>query len=186
MAIREVRKIGDEILGKQCKEVKKMTIRTKILIGDMLDTMYEKMGVGLAAPQVGILKRIVVIDVGEGPIVLINPEIIEASGEQCGPEGCLSIPDYHGYVERPLRLKVRALDRDGNGITIESEGFLSVAICHETDHLNGILFKDKVIEPTEEQMRDYEARMQQEQPEEKPLPHGKRNKRVVRVPKEGE
>ena len=89
MAIREVRKIGDEILGKQCKEVKKMTIRTKILIGDMLDTMYEKMGVGLAAPQVGILKRIVVIDVGEGPIVLINPEIIETSGEQTGEEGCL-------------------------------------------------------------------------------------------------
>ena len=157
-----------------------------MLLDDMAETMYAANGVGLAAPQVGVLKRVVVIDVGDGLLELINPEIIEASGEQCGPEGCLSIPDYHGYVERPLRLKVRAIDRDGNGITIESEGFLSVAICHETDHLNGILFKDKVIEPTEEQMRDYEARMQQEQPEEQPLPHGKRNKRVVCVPNAGE
>ena len=112
MAIREVRKIGDEILGNQCKEVKKMTIRTKILIGDMLDTMYEKMGVGLAAPQVGILKRIVVIDVGEGPIVLINPEIIETSGEQTGEEGCLSVPGKWGIVTRPNYVKVRALNEE--------------------------------------------------------------------------
>ena len=112
MAIREVREIGDEILGKQCKEVKKMTIRTKILIGDMLDTMYEKMGVGLAAPQVGILKRIVVIDVGEGPIVLINPEIIETSGEQTGEEGCLSVPGKWGIVTRPNYVKVRALNEE--------------------------------------------------------------------------
>ena len=105
MAIREVREIGDEILGKQCKEVKKMTIRTKILIGDMLDTMYEKYGVGLAAPQVGVLKQIVVIDVGEGPIVLINPEIIETSGEQTGEEGCLSLPGKWGIVTRPNYVK---------------------------------------------------------------------------------
>ena len=108
MAIREVREMGDEILTKTCKEVTKMTFRTKVLIGDMLDTMYEKMGVGLAAPQVGVLKRIVVIDVGEGPIVLINPEIVESSGEQTGEEGCLSVPGKWGIVTRPEHVKVRA------------------------------------------------------------------------------
>ena len=138
MAIREVRKIGDEILGKQCKEVKKMTIRTKILIGDMLDTMYEKMGVGLAAPQVGILKRIVVIDVGEGPIVLINPEIIETSGEQTGEEGCLSVPGKWGIVTRPNYVKVRALNEEMEEFEIEGEGLLARAFCHEIDHLQGI------------------------------------------------
>ena len=96
MAIREVREIGDDILTKQCKEVKKVSLRTKILINDMLDTMYEKMGVGLAAPQVGVLKQIVVIDVGDGPIILINPQIIETSGEQTGEEGCLSVPGKSG------------------------------------------------------------------------------------------
>ena len=129
MAIREVREIGDEILGKQCKEVKKMTIRTKILIGDMLDTMYEKMGVGLAAPQVGILKRIVVIDVGEGPIVLINPEIIETSGEQTGEEGCLSVPGKWGIVTRPNYVKVRALNEEMEEFEIEGEGLLARALC---------------------------------------------------------
>ena len=98
MAIREIREIGDEILTKQCKEVTRMTFRTKLLITDMLETMYEKNGVGLAAPQVGVLKRIVVIDVGEGPIILINPEIIETSGEQTGEEGCLSVPGKWGIV----------------------------------------------------------------------------------------
>ena len=140
MAIREVRKIGDEILGKQCKEVKKMTIRTKILIGDMLDTMYEKMGVGLAAPQVGILKRIVVIDVGEGPIVLINPEIIETSGEQTGEEGCLSVPGKWGIVTRPNYVKVRALNEEMEEFEIEGEGLLARAFCHEIDHLDGKLY----------------------------------------------
>ena len=144
MAIREVRKIGDEILGKQCKEVKKMTIRTKILIGDMLDTMYEKMGVGLAAPQVGILKRIVVIDVGEGPIVLINPEIIETSGEQTGEEGCLSVPGKSGVVTRPNYVKVRAFDEDMKEIVLEGEGLLARAFCHEIDHLDGHLYVEKV------------------------------------------
>lgn len=156
MAIREVRKIGDEILGKQCKEVKKMTIRTKILIGDMLDTMYEKMGVGLAAPQVGILKRIVVIDVGEGPIVLINPEIIETSGEQTGEEGCLSVPGKWGIVTRPNYVKVRALNEEMEEFEIEGEGLLARAFCHEIDHLLGHLYVDKVedglhdVEPVEE------------------------------------
>ena len=144
MAIREVRKIGDEILGKQCKEVKKMTIRTKILIGDMLDTMYEKMGVGLAAPQVGILKRIVVIDVGEGPIVLINPEIIETSGEQTGEEGCLSVPGKWGIVTRPNYVKVRALNEEMEEFEIEGEGLLARAFCHEIDHLDGRLYTELV------------------------------------------
>ena len=144
MAIREVRKIGDEILGKQCKEVKKMTIRTKILIGDMLDTMYEKMGVGLAAPQVGILKRIVVIDVGEGPIVLINPEIIETSGEQTGEEGCLSVPGKWGIVTRPNYVKVRALNEEMEEFEIEGEGLLARAFCHEIDHLDGKMYVDLV------------------------------------------
>ena len=144
MAIREVRKIGDEILGKQCKEVKKMTIRTKILIGDMLDTMYEKMGVGLAAPQVGILKQIVVIDVGEGPIVLINPEIIETSGEQTGEEGCLSVPGKSGVVTRPNYVKAVAFDEDMKEYEIEAEGLMARAICHELDHLDGHLYVEKV------------------------------------------
>ena len=144
MAIREVRKIGDEILGKQCKEVKKMTIRTKILIGDMLDTMYEKMGVGLAAPQVGILKRIVVIDVGEGPIVLINPEIIETSGEQTGEEGCLSVPGKWGIVTRPNYVKVRALNEEMEEFEIEGEGLLARAFCHEIDHLDGHMYTELV------------------------------------------
>ena len=144
MAIREVRKIGDEILGKQCKEVKKMTIRTKILIGDMLDTMYEKMGVGLAAPQVGILKRIVVIDVGEGPIVLINPEIIETSGEQTGEEGCLSVPGKSGIVTRPNVVTVEAQDINMEPFTLTGEGLLARAICHECEHLDGILYVEHV------------------------------------------
>ena len=112
MAIRKIRELGDEVLTKPCKEVTKMTLRTKILINDMLDTMYEALGVGLAAPQVGILKRIVVIDVGEGPIILINPVIVETAGEQCGEEGCLSVPGKSGLVTRPNYVKVRALNEE--------------------------------------------------------------------------
>ena len=156
MAIREVREIGDEILGKQCKEVKKMTIRTKILIGDMLDTMYEKMGVGLAAPQVGILKQIVVIDVGEGPIVLINPEIIAQSGEQTGLEGCLSLPGKWGIVTRPNRVRVRAQDRDGDWFGAEAEGLTARAFCHEIEHLDGHLFVEHIDHfLTEEELKEY-------------------------------
>lgn len=143
MAIRQIREIGDEILTKQCKEVTKMTLRTKILIGDMLETMYDKNGVGLAAPQVGVLKKIVVIDVGEGPIVLINPEIIETSGEQTGEEGCLSVPGKWGYVTRPDHVKVRALDKEMNPVELEGEGLLARAFCHEIDHLSGQLYVDK-------------------------------------------
>ena len=143
MGIREVREIGDEILTKQCKEVKKMSLRTRILIGDMLETMYDRCGVGLAAPQVGILKQIVVIDVGEGPIVLINPEIVETSGEQTGEEGCLSVPGKWGIVTRPNRVKVRALNQDMEPVELEGEGLLARAFCHEIDHLSGQLYVDK-------------------------------------------
>ena len=144
MAIREIRVMGDEVLNKVCKEVTSMTARTEILIEDMLDTMYEAMGVGLAAPQVGILKRIVVIDVGEGPIILINPEIIETSGEQTGDEGCLSVPGKAGQVTRPMYVKVKALDENMEEVIYEGEGLLARAFCHEIDHLNGNLYVDKV------------------------------------------
>ena len=141
MATRKIREIGDEVLTKPCKEVTKITLRTKVLINDMLDTMYEALGVGLAAPQVGVLKRIVVIDVGEGPIVLINPEIIETSGEQSGEEGCLSVPGKSGMVTRPNYVKVRALNEE---IELEGEGLLARAFCHEIDHLDGKMYVDLV------------------------------------------
>lgn len=144
MAIREIRVQGDEVLGKVCKEVKAMTPRTAILIEDMIDTMYEAMGVGLAAPQVGILKRIVVIDVGEGPIVLINPVILETSGEQTGDEGCLSVPGKAGCVTRPNYVKVKALDENMEEVIYEGEGLLARAFCHEIDHLDGHLYVEKV------------------------------------------
>ena len=140
MAIRKIRELGDEVLTKKCKEVTKMTLRTTVLINDMLDTMYEAMGVGLAAPQVGILKRIVVIDVGEGPIVLINPEILETSGEQTGEEGCLSVPGKSGLVTRPNHVKVKALNEDMEEIELEGEGLLARAFCHEIDHLDGKMY----------------------------------------------
>lgn len=144
MATRKIREIGDEVLTKPCKEVTKITLRTKVLINDMLDTMYEALGVGLAAPQVGVLKRIVVIDVGEGPIVLINPEIIETSGEQSGEEGCLSVPGKSGMVTRPNYVKVRALNEDMEEIELEGEGLLARAFCHEIDHLDGKMYVDLV------------------------------------------
>lgn len=140
MATRKIREIGDEVLTKPCKEVTKMTFRTQLLINDMLDTMYEAMGVGLAAPQVGILKKIVVIDIGDGPIVLINPEIIETAGEQTGDEGCLSVPGKSGIVTRPNYAKVRALNEDMEEIEVEGEGLLARAFCHEIDHLDGKLY----------------------------------------------
>ncbi|MBQ2986900.1 MAG: peptide deformylase [Tyzzerella sp.] len=144
MAIREIRTMGDEVLTKTCKEVKMMTPRMAILIEDMLDTMYEAQGVGLAAPQVGVLRRIVVIDVGEGPIILINPEILETSGEQTGDEGCLSVPGKAGCVTRPNYVKVKALDENMEEIVYEGEGLLARAFCHEIDHLDGHLYVEKV------------------------------------------
>ena len=144
MALRTIRVEGDEVLTKVSRPVDKMTPRIHDLITDMLDTMYEAMGVGLAAPQVGILKRIVVIDIGEGPIVLINPEILETSGEQTGDEGCLSVPGMAGQVTRPNYVKVKALDVNMNEQIYEGEGLLARAFCHEIDHLDGKMYTELV------------------------------------------
>ena len=144
MAIRQIREMGDEVLTKVSKVVKKVSPRTLMLIEDMLDTMYETGGVGLAAPQVGILQRIVVIDVGDGPIVLINPEIIETSGEQTGDEGCLSVPGKAGCVTRPNYVKVKALNENMEEIILEGEELLARCIQHECDHLDGHLYVEKV------------------------------------------
>ncbi|CCZ04619.1 peptide deformylase [Eubacterium sp. CAG:603] len=144
MAIRNIRTVGDDVLRKECKEVKVMNERTKNLIDDMLETMYEADGVGLAAPQVGVLKRIVVIDIGDGPIILINPKIVETSGSQTGTEGCLSLPGKAGTVTRPNYAKVVALDEDMNEIEVEGTELLARALCHECDHLDGKLYIDLV------------------------------------------
>ena len=147
MAIRKIRKIGDSILTKQTKEISEMTPRLETLIDDMLETMYDADGVGLAAPQGGVLKQLVVIDVSEGadqPIVLINPEIIETSGEQTGDEGCLSVPGKAGKVTRPNYVKVKALDRNMQPVELEGTELLARAMCHEIDHLLGILYVEKV------------------------------------------
>ena len=144
MALRTIRVQGDSVLTKKSRTVDKMTPRIGELITDMLDTMYDAMGVGLAAPQVGILKRIVVIDVGEGPIVLINPEILETSGEQTGDEGCLSVPGMAGQVTRPNYVKVKALDVNMNDQIYEGEGLLARAFCHEIDHLDGKMYTELV------------------------------------------
>ena len=158
MALRTIRVQGDSVLTKKSRTVDKMTPRIGELITDMLDTMYDAMGVGLAAPQVGILKRIVVIDVGEGPIVLINPEILETSGEQTGDEGCLSVPGIAGLVTRPNYVKVKALNEDMEEIVLEGEELLARAFCHEIDHLDGKMYVDLVegglhdVEPYEEEV----------------------------------
>ena len=145
MAIRQVRIIGDEILRKECKPVKLMTPRTRDLIEDMFETMYEENGVGLAAPQVGVLKQIVVIDVEDGDqYVLINPEILETEGSETGYEGCLSVPGKTGKVTRPTKVKVQAYDEDMNLFELEGEGLLARAICHECAHLHGELYVDLV------------------------------------------
>ncbi len=148
MAIRNIRKIGDSILNKRAKEITEMTPKIKTLIQDMLDTMYDAYGVGLAAPQVGILKRLIVIDVsedGDSPIILINPEILETEGEQVGEEGCLSVPGKSGVVKRPNYAKVKALNENMEEIIVEGTELLARALCHEIDHLNGELYVDKVI-----------------------------------------
>ena len=147
MAIRNIRVMGDEILGKKCKEVKEMTEKNRELIQDMLDTMYDADGVGLAAPQVGILKRIAVVDVTEDrsqPIVLINPVIVEQKGEQRGSEGCLSVPDKVGIVVRPDKVKVKAFDINMKPIRIKGEELLARALVHEIEHLDGHLYVEKV------------------------------------------
>lgn len=145
MALRQIRTQGDDILAKECRKVEKMTPKIRELIDDMFDTMYEAYGVGLAAPQVGSLKQIVVIDTtGEDPIVLINPEILETSGSQTGEEGCLSVPGMAGTVTRPNYVKVRAFDEDMQEFILEGEELLARAICHETDHLHGRLYTELV------------------------------------------
>ena len=144
MALREIRVEGDPVLTKVCKEVKEITPRLQDLIDDMIETMYEANGVGLAAPQVGILKRIVVIDVGEGPIVMVNPRIVAQDGEQSGDEGCLSVPGKAGIVTRPNYVMARFFDEEMNECEVEGEGLLARAICHELDHLEGHLYVEKV------------------------------------------
>ena len=145
MAIRNIREIGDEVLKKTCKEVKEMTPRTRQLIDDMLDTMYEANGVGLAACQVGILKRIVVIDVtGEDPYVLVNPRMLESGGEQTGNEACLSVPGKTGVVTRPDYVKIVAYDSDLQPFELEATELLARAICHELEHLDGHLYVERV------------------------------------------
>ena len=145
MAIREIREKGDEILYKKCKAVVKFDEKLHILLVDMYETMQSRDGVGLAAPQVGILKRAVVIDVGDGKIELINPEIVEESGEQIGSEGCLSVPGVFGEVTRPNVVTVKAQDRDGKWFKITGKELLARAFCHEIEHLDGKLFLDRVI-----------------------------------------
>lgn len=153
MATRKIVEIGDEKLRKHAKKVEKFDLRLRILLKDMADTMYKADGVGLAAPQVGILKRAVVVDVGEGLIELVNPEIVHTEGSRVGVESCLSVPDKCGTVERPQKVTVRAQNRFGAPIEITGEGFLAVAICHELDHLDGIVYVDKMIEDVSDRYR---------------------------------
>lgn len=145
MGLREIRKKGDDVLYKVCKEVTVFDKRLAILLDDMYETMQKSDGVGLAAPQVGILKRAAVIDIGDGKIELVNPKIVKSEGSQIGQEGCLSVPGVWGDVERPMKVTVEAFDRNGEKIEIIGEELLARALCHEIDHLDGNLFLDKVI-----------------------------------------
>ena len=144
MALRNIRTEGDPILRKVCREITESNDRLKELVEDMIDTMYEANGVGLAAPQVGILKRVAVIDIGDGPVILINPVIVEQSGSQTGQEGCLSVPGKAGVVTRPNYVKVKALDLDMNEYFVEGEELMARALCHEIAHLDGDLYIDHV------------------------------------------
>lgn len=168
MALRNIRTMGDEILNKVCKEVKEITPRTQTLIEDMIETMYDAQGVGLAAPQVGVLRRIVVIDVDPGeeanPIVLINPEILETSGEQTGYEGCLSVPGKSGLVTRPNYAKVKAYDENMEEFIIEGEELMARCLCHEIEHLDGHLYVERV-EGDLLSNEELAARMEQEEEE---------------------
>ncbi|HBC96990.1 MAG TPA: peptide deformylase [Clostridium sp.] len=146
MALRNIRKYGDDILRKKSRKVDVINDRIKTLLGDMVDTLYEEDGIGLAAPQVGVLKRIVVIDIGDGVLYkLVNPEIIYSEGSYIDREGCLSIPGVEGEVERPQIVKVKALNEEGEEIVVEGKDLLARAFCHEIDHLNGVLFIDKIV-----------------------------------------
>ena len=159
MATRRIVEIGDDKLRKHAKPVEKFDRRLQTLLRDMAETMYKAEGVGLAAPQVGILRRVVVVDVGDGLIELVNPEIIRVEGEQTGLEGCLSVPGRSGIVIRPNSVTVRAQDAQGNFFEVSGEEFLARAFCHEIDHLDGILYVDKMereIFPEEEQEEEPE------------------------------
>ena len=159
MALRNIRIQGDPVLTKTCREITEMTEKLEILIEDMLETMYEANGVGLAAPQVGILKRLVVMDCGDGPIVMINPVILEKSGSQTDDEGCLSVPGMIGTVERPDFIKIEATDLEGNRQVYEFRDFDARVMCHENDHLDGVLFTDKatnIRDAADENCDDYE------------------------------
>lgn len=144
MAIRNIVKIGDDVLRKTCRTQMTFDEKLATILDDMAETMYKAEGVGLAAPQIGILRRFCVVDVGDGLIELINPVITEKSGSQTGSEGCLSIPERFEEVERPLKVTVRAQDRNGNNIVVTAEGFKARAFCHEIDHLDGVLYIDRV------------------------------------------
>ncbi len=157
MGYRKIRELGDDILRKTAKPVTEMNLRTKMLVTDMFDTMYKADGVGLAGPQVGILKRLFVVDCGDefgGPRVFINPEIISREGSQTGEEGCLSVPGKHATVTRAMKVTVKAQDINMNEFTLEAEDFLARAIQHEYDHLDGILYVDKAEGPVEDNERD--------------------------------
>lgn len=153
MALRKIRLDGDPILRKQSREIDVINDKILMLIDDMKETMYDAQGVGLAAPQVGILKRLIIIDVGEGPVAYINPEITMTEGEQCGPEGCLSIPGKVGEVVRPMKVEVKALNEAGEVFVTVGEALLARALCHEIDHLNGILYTD-IANSVEEEEED--------------------------------
>ena len=159
MAIRNIRELGDDILRKKCREVREMTPRLRELIGDMYDTMYEAQGVGLAAPQVGILKRIVVIDVDGTPYTMINPRILESRDTQTGSEGCLSVPGKAGIVTRPAYVKAEAWNEDMERYEVEAEGLLARAVCHELDHLDGVMY----VELVEGDINDVEAAEEDEE-----------------------
>ena len=155
MALRKIVTEGDPILNKKCRPVEKFDKRLRYLVEDLIETLADSGGVGLAAPQVGIMRRVCVIDVGEGPVVFINPEIIEADGEQEVHEGCLSCPGEFGVIRRPMHVKARFQNIDGESCEIEGEGLFAQAMCHEFDHLDGVLFKTKVIRMlTEEELRE--------------------------------
>ena len=146
MALRKIVTVGDPILTKVCRPVTKFDQKLAILIEDMIETMHDANGVGLAGPQVGILRRVVVIDAEDEDIELVNPEIVSSEGEMINAEGCLSVPGRRGTVKRPERVTVRAQDRKGRPIEVRGEGFLTMALCHEIDHLDGIIYVDKMIE----------------------------------------
>lgn len=154
MAVRNIRKDNDEVLRKVAKKVEVIDDRILTLLNDMADTMYKAEGVGLAAPQIGVLRRVVVIDVGEGLLELINPVIVYENGEQIDEEGCLSIPGVRGEVKRPAKVIVRAQNRKDETVEITGTELLARAFCHEVDHLNGVLFTDKVIKTADAETKD--------------------------------